>query len=388
MDAMIVLTLNSGSSSLKFSLYRVEGSECETLMTGEMDRGDLRAEDARGAALAGTPMKTATPEAAMQAIAPLLARADLPAPNAIGHRIVHGGPKLLAHCPIDETVERELELASALSPLHAQAALAIIHLAKATWPDVPQVACFDTAFHAAMPDIARLLPVAKELQAEGVQRYGFHGLSCESIVSQLGPGLPAHLIIAHLGSGASITAVRDGCSVDTSMGLTPSGGAMMATRSGDLDPGILIYLLREKGLDAATLEDLIDHRSGLLGISGMSGDLRDLHAASSVPDAQLAIDMFCMSVAKQIGAMILALGGVDVIVFTGGIGENDALVRQAICHRLGAFDLRFYTQGDAGAIDGCGVTGPRCAVRVMPSQEDRSIARHVASLLSAVADAS
>jgi acetate kinase len=258
---MIVLTLNSGSSSLKFGLYRVEGIELEMLMTGEMDRGDLQAEDARGAALAGTPTKTATAEAAMQTIASLLAGASLPTPEAIGHRIVHGGPKLRAHCPIDETVERELELASALSPLHAQAALAIIHLAKTTWPDLPQVACFDTAFHAAMPDIARILPVAKELQAEGVQRYGFHGLSCESIVSQFGPDLPARLVIAHLGSGASITAVRNGCSVDTSMGLTPSGGTIMGTRSGDLDPGVLIYLLREKGLDAAALEDLIDHRS-------------------------------------------------------------------------------------------------------------------------------
>lgn len=380
---MIVLTFNSGSSSFKFGLYRVEGSELEMLVTGETDGGDLRAEDARGAAMAGTPVRADTCEATIQAVLSLLAKTSLPAPQAIGHRIVHGGPKLRAHCLIDDDVECDLEAASALSPLHAPAALAIIRSAKGAWPDVPQAACLDTAFHANMPDIARILPVAKELQAEGVQRYGFHGLSCESIVRQLGRDLPPRTVIAHLGSGASVTAVRDGRSIDTSMGLTPSGGIVMGTRSGDLDPGILIYLMRAKGFGLATLEDLVDHRSGLLGVSGLSGDLRQLHAAErSSPDARLAVAMFGMSVAKVMAGMIVALGGADAIVFTGGAGEHDASVRATIGGHLGWLGVRFADSSNertAGRID---APGSRCQVHVLPSLEDDEIARHTSSLVA------
>ena len=179
------------------------------------------------------------------------------------------------------------------------------------------------------------MPIAKDLQAEGIQRYGFHGLSCESILRQLSTEVPRRLIIAHLGNGASVTAVKDGRSIDTSMGLTPTGGVVMGTRSGDLDPGVLVYLMREKAFDAAQIEDLIDHRSGLLGISGLASDMRTLHeAASSNTDAGLAIRLFCYSVRKQVAAMIGALEGIDLLVFTGGIGENDAAVRAAICGGL------------------------------------------------------
>lgn len=379
---MIVLTLNSGSSSLKFGLYRVEGGGLEALMTGETDGIGLQAQDAKGSALPGTPMKAEAPEATIQAIVSLLAKANLPVPEAIGHRIVHGGRKLRAHCLIDDEVERDLEAASAMSPLHAPAALAIIRLARQAWRDVPQAACLDTAFHAGMPDIARILPIAKELQAEGVQRYGFHGLSCESIVDQLGADLPKRLIIAHLGNGASVTAVREGRSIDTSMGLTPSGGIVMATRCGDIDPGVLIYLMREKGFSAAALEDLVDRRSGLLGISGVSGDLRELHAAeSSVPAARLAIAMFCVSAAKEIAGMIVALGGIDAIVFTGGIGEHDAIVRAAIGRHLGWLGIQVdegRNEAAAGRID---APGSPCHLHVLPSLEDEQIARHTAGLV-------
>lgn len=379
---MIVLTLNSGSSSLKFGLYRVEGAETEALMTGETDGTELQAEDAKGSALPGTPIKAETPEATLQAIASLLAKTSLSAPEAIGHRIVHGGPKLRVHCVVDDQVECDLEAASAMSPLHAPAALAIIRLAKQTWQDVPQVACLDTAFHAEMPDIARILPIAKELQLEGIQRYGFHGLSCESIVHQFGNALPKRLVIAHLGSGASVTAVQDGRSIDTSMGLTPSGGIVMATRSGDIDPGVLIYLMREKKYDAAALEDLVDHRSGLFGISGVSGDLRKLHEAEpSNPDARLAVAMFCMSVAKEIAGMIVALGGVDTIVFTGGIGDRDAVARAGICHALRCFGVCLDDAANRSKTGHIDRSDSACELRVLTSREDEQIARHVGALL-------
>jgi acetate kinase len=210
-----------------------------------------------------------------------------------------------------------------------------------------------------------VLPLPGELQSLGIQRYGFHGLSCESIVHQLGDDVPSRLIIAHLGNGVSITAVKDGKSIDTSMGLTPSGGVIMGTRSGDLDPGILVYVMRELAFDAAKLEHMIDHRSGLIGISATSSDMRRLHEASSEnPNARLAIDMFCYSVRKQIAAMIAVLGGIDLIVFTGGIGENDGLVRESICAGLSWAGVSL-SPGPSNVL-----------VKVLASQEDEQIARH------------
>jgi acetate kinase len=199
------------------------------------------------------------------------------------------------------------------------------------------------------------LPLPADLRARGIERYGFHGLSCESIMRQLGGAIPDRVIIAHLGNGASITAVRAGRSVDTSMGLTPSGGVIMGTRTGDIDPGVLLYLLREQGLDAAALEDIVDRRSGLLGLSGISSDMRALHA-SAEPGARLALAMFTISVARQIAGMGVVLGGIDRLVFTGGIGENDAATRDGIVGRLAWL----------GAI----------TVQVLPSREDDEIARH------------
>ena len=290
----------------------------------------------------------------------------LPAPEAVAHRIVHGGPALREHCVINDEVLAQIEAAAPFAPLHTPAALALIRQAQQRYPGLPQVACFDTVFHAGMPDVARVLPLPMTLLAEGVQRYGFHGLSCESIVHALGVDLPARLVIAHLGNGASITAVARGRSVDTSMGLTPTGGLIMGTRSGDLDPGVLVYLVRERKLDAAALERLVDQESGLLGLSGVSSDMRRLHeAAPTHPAAQLAIDMFCRAVCKQIAAMTAVLGGADMIVLTGGIGENDHFVHDAV--------------GAGLAWMGAGTA--RCPVRVMASQEDEQLARHAWRLL-------
>jgi acetate kinase len=352
----IVLALNSGSSSLKFGLYRVAPSSPEVLHSGDVE---LKTTDDTEAALAG--------------IADLLTKARMPPPTAIGHRVVHGGPQLRRHCLIDDAVLGQLEAAAAFAPLHIPPALSVIRFARAHFPGLTQAACFDTAFHATMPDVARTLPIARELRSEGIERYGFHGLSCESIVRQLGKDLPERLVIAHLGNGASITAVKAGKSIDTSMGLTPTGGVIMGTRSGDIDPGILVYLAREKGFDAARLEELVDHRSGLLGISGVDSDMRRLRqaassAAASNADARLAIEMFCMSVRKQVAAMAAAMGDVDMIVFTGGIGENDALARAEICRGLSWMGV----EPDR--------TVARCRVRVLPSQEDEQIALHTREL--------
>ena len=344
-DREIVLALNSGSSSLKYGLYEVDEDEAHELATEAIE--------------------TAAPDSdSFARIERAIGAAGLPAPTAIGHRIVHGGPRLTRHCLIDAEVIAQLEAALPFAPLHGPASLALLQLARAHFPALPQVACFDTAFHATLPNVASVLPLPRALREEGVRRYGFHGISCESILYQLRNDLPDRLVIAHLGNGASVTAVKSGRSIDTSMGLTPSGGIVMSTRSGDLDPGALLYLMREKSLDVASIATLIDLQSGLLGISGLSGDMRVLHDnADTLPEARLAIDIFCYSTRKQIGAMIAALGGIDLLVLTGGIGEHDAHVRSAISDAMGW----------AGSPE----------VRALPSQEDAQIARHVRSVLRA-----
>ena len=383
-----VLALNSGSSSLKFGLYEAGLSGVETLMSREVGSAQGRfdcIDEGRGTAvttLPSAPVRTQSPLETIISIGNMLANAKAPAPSAIGHRIVHGGPSLRRHCRIDEEVLRRLEAATAFAPLHILTALALIRAAQERFPGLPQIACFDTTFHAGMPDVARVLPIANELQAEGVQRYGFHGLSCESILQQLGGDLPERLIVAHLGNGASVTAVRAGNSIDTSMGLTPTGGVMMGARSGDLDPGVMVYLMREKNLDAAAIEDMVDRRSGMLGIAGLNGDMRRLRrAAPSNADARLAIEMFCYSVRKQIAAMAAALGGVDLIVFTGGIGENDGETRAEICGGLSWMSLCIEDTRNLTALNPNSHPPSRCAVRVLRSGEDQQIARHAAKLL-------
>jgi len=378
-----VLALNSGSSSLKFGLYQVGSSQSGMLISGEAGsigalKGKFEAQAARQHALLSETTAIPTQREAIMRIARLLADCNMAAPDAVGHRIVHGGPTLLKHCLIDASVLQQLQAACVFAPLHTPAALSVIRYAREHFPGVAQMACFDTSFHAELPQVARVLPIAKKWQLQGLRRYGFHGLSCESIVHQLGGDLPRRLVIAHLGNGASITAVRNGQSVDTSMGLTPTGGVIMGTRSGDLDPGVLVYLLREKNLDAAMLEDLVDRHSGLAGISGIDSDMRRLRAAAvSNADAALAIEMFCYSVTKQLAAMIAVLDGVDLIVFTGGIGEHDPQARAHICRGLSWIGVSLDEARNRAGNDPINGAASRCAVRVLASQEDEQIARHV-----------
>ena len=384
-----VLALNAGSSSLKFGLYLVGPDTRRMLVSGMAEiiderHGAFSARDAHGNAVACDARPVGAPSAAIAGIAELLVARGFPAPLAVGHRIVHGGASCRRHTLIDATVMRQLEAAKVFAPLHVPPALSLIRFAQERFPGIPQAACLDTTFHAELPDVARTLPIPRDLRARGIERYGFHGLSCESIVRQLGKDVPRRLVIAHLGNGASVTAVASGRSIDTSMGLTPSGGVIMSARCGDIDPGVLAYVVRELRYDAAQLEALIDQRSGLRGISGVSGDMRELRAAAaSNADARLAIAMFCYSVRKQIGAMAAALGGVDLLVFTGGIGENDAATRTSICEGLDGLGIDSEQASD-DLQDTASIArrqerrkaAGRCVTRVMPSQEDAQIARH------------
>ena len=424
MKAMTILVFNSGSSSLKFSFYRMESSlfdadidpesftetmlneslpietfNLHTLLAGEIEllaskhKPNFYVKDASNLTNHTANIFAANHTDAVLHIIRYMASFETPTPHAIAHRVVHGGPNLLQHCFINDKVVRELAMTSAYAPLHHQAALEIIEYTRLTFPHLPQIACFDTTFHACMPDVAKVLPIAKALYALGIKRYGFHGLSCESIVAQLNNATnlrtPKRLIIAHLGNGASVTAVKNGQSIDTSMGFTPSGGVMMGSRCGDIDPGILIYLMREKKYDCNAIEALINHQSGLLGVSGISSDMRLLHeAAATNPSAQLAIEMFCYSIAKQIGAMITVLNGVDTLVFTGGIGEHDAMVRQLICDQLAYLKIvlndEINNSDITEVIHTISDANSACAVRVINTQENAQIARHAAILLALV----
>ena len=383
-----VLALNAGSSSLKFGLYLVGAHASRMLVSGMAEQRDgkygaFTAKDADGRRLASDPRLAGAPSGAIGRIAELIAAHGFPAPLAIGHRIVHGGPDCRRHALIDKRVMQQLEAATVFAPLHLPPALSLLRCAQERYRDTPQAACLDTAFHAGLPDVARTLPIPRELRALGIERYGFHGLSYESIVRQLDKQVPPRVVIAHLGNGASVAAVAHGRSIDTSMGLTPSGGLIMSTRCGDIDPGVLAYVVRDLKYDAVKLQALVDQQSGLLGISGISSDMRELRAAAaSNTDARLAIDMFCYSVRKHIGSMVAALGGVDLLVFTGGIGENDAVARASICEGLNGLGIGAATAPNRTKDEFQNHPSPpdghrsrlRCGVRVMESQEDKQVA--------------
>lgn len=244
-------------------------------------------------------------------------------------------------------------------------------------PGLPQIACFDTAFHRSLDPVARRLPLPRAL---GLERFGFHGISCEGVVHDLGGGAAGRLLIAHLGNGCSLTAVKDGRSVDTTMGLTPLGGLVMGTRPGDLDPGVLLHLLRERKLGAAELDDLLARKSGLLGVSELSADMRDL-LASPDPRAAEAVDLFCRQTLKHAGAMAAVLGGLDTLVFTGGIGESAAPIRARICEGLGFLGVRLDVARNAANAPRISADEAPVDVRLLPAGEERVIARHVFALL-------
>lgn len=378
-----ILVVNTGSSSLKFGLYGQRNGDEQVLLDGLADgigqsNGTLEVKDASGKTLRSEQLSFASRHDALSHATQWLNELAPGTPYAIGHRVVHGGPKLIEHQSITPELIAELQASVHFAPLHIPMALQLIEEAERAYPKVPQFACFDTTFHRTMPETAARFPLPRELYDEGIRRYGFHGLSYESIVHQFGNELPGRTVMAHLGSGASLVAVRDGRSVDTSMGLTPTGGIPMGTRTGDLDPGVLLYLQRAKRVDADALEKLLNHNAGLAALSGGTADMRMLQAAANQGnhDARLAIEVFCSAIAKTIAAYATVLGGLDMVIFAGGIGEHSAEVRKKVCARLPFLNLAIdegMNDANAGSIS---TAQSRVQVRMVPSQEDRQIARH------------
>lgn len=352
-----VLALNAGSSSLKYALF-----DCERESTEQITSGSLKGAEANGDTLAR--------------VLDELAVSSLPRPTVVGHRLVHGGSKFTEPTEVDETALQELDALVTLAPLHLPPAIALLRAARTSLPQALHVACFDTAFHGRLPVNAARFPLPLELYERGIKRYGFHGISYEYVLSMLAPPLPARLVVAHLGSGASMAAIRNGTCIDTTMGLTPSGGFLMGTRSGDLDPGVLIHLARTRGYSADRLEELVNHESGLKGLAG-SGDMADLVARATAGDdaARSAIEQFCYEIKKQLGAYIAVLGGLDALIFTGGIGENVPLVRGLACQNLLELGIELDHQRNTKNEQFISSAASRCQVQVVATHEDVVIAR-------------
>jgi acetate kinase len=391
-----ILVCNAGSSSLKFSFFDAEDEVL--LAQGGIDwlrkptrlvfrqadgpeiREDLKLEKHADAVVRILEGLQAGPSAALHSLDDL---------RAVGHRVVHGGDRYSAAVLITAEVKRTIEELTELAPLHNPASLEGITAVEHALPKVPQVAAFDTTFHATLSDAARTYPVPKKWTREwGIRRYGFHGLSHSYCTSQAAkmigrPGL--RLVIAHLGNGASVSAVRDDVCVDTSMGFTPMEGLMMATRSGTIDPGILIYLLRNKGLDVNALDQALNYESGLLGISGTSSDLRQL--VSELPhnqEARLAVDVYVHRVVQTIGAMVATLGGIDALIFTAGVGERSAEIRKQVCEKLKYLGLEL----DPAANENCkpdadiGTLVSKARILVIATREDLTIMRETRRLVA------
>jgi acetate kinase len=379
----VVLCLNSGSSSLKFAVFGMQrGAPPRSLAAGNVERIGTSGGRAWLRGL-GEPKERTTDHpdhaSALETAFALLEEAGAPAVTLVGHRVVHGGPLYVEPARVDPALVAELQRLVPIAPLHLPAAIAGIETILARRPELPQVACFDTAFHATMPEIARRLPLPDRFDQEGIRRYGFHGLSYEYVLSTLGPRPPARIVIAHLGNGSSLVAVRDGRSVDTTMGFTPAGGILMGTRTGDLDPGVLVYLAREKQLSADALERLVERESGLSAVGGTPDMKRLLERAPTDERARLAISMFGYAVRKAIGGLVAVLGGIDLLVFTGGIGEHAAEVRADACKGLEPLGIELHRERNERGERGdrsIHSDSSRCAVRVVETNEDLVIARH------------
>jgi acetate kinase len=387
-----ILSINAGSSSLKFSMHTVHACNGGLALCcrGQVD---TIGGDARFAAwnAAGRPMierrlgPTTTHERALEVVRNWIDR-QLPehAIAAAGHRVVHGGDAFTRAVCIDDTVLAALKHLSPLAPSHQPHNLAAIIALARLHPDLPQVACFDTAFHQTQPAVARAYALPRDLAASGVRRYGFHGLSYEYVASVLprfaGKMAYERVVVAHLGHGASMCAMQDGRSVATTMGFTALDGLPMGQRCGALDPGVVPYLMRVQGVDIAEIEDLLYHKSGLLGVSGISDDMRVL-LSSDRPEAAEAIDLFCYRASRELGSLAAALGGLDVLVFTGGIGEHAAPIRARICEH--ARWLGVYLDEHANEHDGPRLESATSRVRVfaIPTNEDLMVAHHTLRLV-------
>jgi acetate kinase len=374
--APTILVLNSGSSSLKFGLFTHTDDDESLLLTGSAEGigrndGSLRIKSPDGSVLVQQERVLESQTEALQVLARVLTEHQHGRPAAVGHRVVHGGPHLRTHQRLTPEVRQRLQDAVHFAPLHIPPALALIDEASAIFSDARHFVCFDTAFHSTLPPRAAQLALPRRYVDAGVIRYGFHGLSYESLVTRLGADLPPRAVFAHLGNGSSLCALRDGKSVDTSMGLTPTGGVPMGTRSGDLDPGVLLYLMRVAQLDADALETLLNRQSGLAGYADGESDMQALEKRAAAGDARasLALDVFATAVRKTIGAYAALLGGIDLLVFTGGIGEHSTEIRGRVCDGLAFMGL---VEDD-----------PAGKVRAIHTEEEKQIARHCRGLMQA-----
>jgi acetate kinase len=377
----VILTLNSGSSSLKFALFCFSAQGELRIADGGVERiglggGRFWIHPGAGAPLKEKSGRFADVEAALECAFEAIDQWRLPTPHAVGHRIVHGGPDHERPELVDRALVESLRRVVPFAPLHLPAELRAIEIVAARYPELPQVACFDTAFFRTLPELARRFPLPRALHDQGVRRYGFHGISYEYLVESLGADAAGRSVFAHLGSGASLVAVRDGQPLDTTMGLTPSAGIMMGTRTGDLDPGILLYLL-DAGYGARELGQIINRESGLLGVSGTSSEMTVLLERRARDEwAALAFEMFAYQVKKAIGAFTAALGGIESLVFTGAIGRHAAPVRERICAGLECLGICLDRSRNRESNEVISTDDSRCIVRVIATDEELMIARH------------
>lgn len=387
-----VLTINGGSSSIKFALFDV-GADCSRILAGRVERIGLpeakftvqgKSPEHDFSRAVSAPDHTAAVNLLMDWVEVNFAPGAL---AAVGHRVVHGGPKYWEPQRITPEMIQELHHLSPFDPEHLPEEILLTESFHQRFPELPQIACFDTAFHHHLPRVARLLPIPRRYEARGVRRYGFHGLSCAYLMAELarvaGAGTAqGRVILAHLGNGASLTAVHRGNSIDTSMSFTPAAGLPMSTRSGDLDPGLAWYLSRAEGVTARQFHHLINHESGLLGISETSSDMQQLlsREAADVRAAE-AVALFCYQAKKSLCGMAGALAGLDTLVFAGGIGEHCPSIRARICAGLDFLGLKLDAARNEATADVISADASRVTVRVIPTDEEIMIARSVIQLL-------
>jgi len=390
-----VLIVNAGSSSVKFALYgagETASSEPVRVLSGEIDRigstnATLTVVDGDGGAGDPQVIEARTHQAAAEFLIGWCERdGRIGQLSGIGHRIVHGGPRYSDAARVDDDLLDELRRLTPFAPNHLPLEIELIEAFRRARPGILQIACFDTAFHHALPAQARTLPVPLRYAAAGVRRYGFHGISYSYLMLALervggAAAAEGRVILAHLGNGSSLAAVRNRQCVDTSMGLTPNGGVVMGTRTGDLDPGLVTYLLRSERWSADELDAVLTGKSGLLGLSGVTSDMRDLVAREPTDDrCHLAVEIFCYQIRKWIGAFAAALGGLDTLVFAGGIGEHAPLIRERICGDLEFLGVHIDGKSNATNAPVISPGGSPVTVRVIPTNEELMIAKEVSKL--------
>lgn len=377
----LLLTLNAGSSTLKFALFdvtrlqRVAGGSVEGIGTGEASLHVGEHEQCM--------QLDDHSQALSQVLAWMTARGDDRRLLAAGHRVVHGGLRYMSSVCIDDSVSADLTQLISLAPLHQPHNLAAITALRQLQPELPQVACFDTAFHRSQPELAQYYALPRALSDAGILRYGFHGISYEYIagaLKELAGTMPARTVVAHLGNGASLCALADGRSVATTMGFTPLDGIPMGTRPGDLDPGVVLYLLKELGKSADEVEHTLYHESGLLGVSGISPDMRSL-LVSDDAHAREAVDLFVYRIGREIGSLAAALGGLDALVFTAGIGEHAAPIRTRVCAEAAWLGVICDHQANTAARTRIDAKESRVSLWVIPTDEESMIARHTRDLV-------